>query len=402
MVTSTRWPAYRADCDGNNVSNTTFVLVLRPGTKSELIVFSGIGPPILQSRATKHFPFTPQLTRIRGEIRLSTLKKPEIYQERVGRSLLSRALEQCLTYFILGHPELTGAPLQSSSSSDPRQSSTPIGAIAGGVAGGVILLLAAMAVVFWLRRKGSAKGVQELRRLHRESSFSEMTHAQQGSVSVKYTPLQVHSGASVYEVQTNELGQNIRPVSTYTTLTSSYGHRQSTIAGSPPTDMRVYLPENNIQPFLLSSPQAPSPVSEGAAVSTPPRKGAIVFNPNDPTLGVSRAQENVEDGDYFSEQHNTPGPANPPAYTYYPDAASPPSQRESLLSSTVGDGSYYQGRSTSGQFSPSTVISESSHSVGYGSPYRQSQIPSGSRRTSALPSGSVHGYGGDTGDVEIA
>ncbi|KAK1224959.1 hypothetical protein PQX77_012108 [Marasmius sp. AFHP31] len=320
------------------------------------------------------------------------------------------------------HPELTGAAIQTSAPPDSKGSSPPIGAIVGGAVGGAVLLVG-VAFAFWfLYRRKSSEGAQELRR-RRNSILSETTQVP-GDVAVKYTPLVLHPQplqprTSIYDTLTSVGSRDTRPMSTYTTSPTSHGHtyahtvRQSTIAGSPPHDTGLYLPENNIQPFLLSSPQTLSPpVSDGGRsgiANSPPRKGAVVFNSNDPSLGVNRSQEHEDsDGqmDYFTGDFRTP-PRNPPAYTYYPEAGSSSHRESSLLFSGSSDG---QMRSTSGQFSPS-VISDSGQSGRHGRVQSQqyyshtSSSPSGpmSRRTSAMTSPvSVGYYGSGLEDVEIA
>ncbi|KAL0067983.1 hypothetical protein AAF712_004886 [Marasmius tenuissimus] len=208
------------------------------------------------------------------------------------------------------HPELTGAAIQSSTPSDQKGSSPPVGAIVGGAVGGAVLLVG-VAFAFWfLYRRKSKEGAQELRR-RRNSILSETTHVP-SDVAVKYTPLvlsqpqpqPIQPRISMYDTFTSVGSRDTRPMSTYTTSPTIHGHayaRQSTVAGSPPHDTGLYLPENNIQPFLLSSPQRTlsPPVSDGGgsgSANSPPRKGGVMFNPYDPSLGVNRPQEH-EDSD---------------------------------------------------------------------------------------------------------
>ncbi|KAF9261984.1 hypothetical protein L218DRAFT_960948 [Marasmius fiardii PR-910] len=234
------------------------------------------------------------------------------------------------------HPDLTGRPPSSNDSPKSTKSTTPVGAIAGGVVGGVTVLILAVLAFWWLRRKRNASrrngGVQELDPGYQRHSFSEVAHKPVFNNSVSYTgsihPTSTSLNPASPTVYThNESVQSFSQFGSVSAYTTPHSPPPSRHVTSPAPTMQTTFPtaapEDHIRPFVLGGPSY-SHSNSGHELPVSPRKGElVVLNPTQRVSpSVNREEELGEEGYPFPNTATAGGNANstadPPAYTQYP------------------------------------------------------------------------------------
>jgi len=213
-----------------------------------------------------------------------------------------------------GKPDLSPTRLNS-------KKSTPVGAIAGGVVGGVLVLCAG-AVVFWFMRRRKNGPQRPERPIHGRS----MSDLSQKTATTNYHP-------GFGDGRSYATSPTVRTHSSSAHSISHFGSAQGSIFSSPiqpparllsPPPPVPLLPMNRedvIEPFIVS-PTSPAPRSP-----PPLRRKASSDTSVQP---VVRVEETIPE-----EDSSTPGRrrVNPPAYT-----PSPYASQTQLVSSSPGPG----------------------------------------------------------------